>query len=85
MPSSSSPNRVICDGNLNEAGLDSYLALLSISQTCKNKDVGFLKFLLSGERDIDAFRSGARRRRLMSPIAKLPKRFYIPWPESGFP
>ena len=74
--------RVICDGNMNEAGLTSYLALLSVSQSCKNKGVGLLNFLLSGQRDIDAFRSGARGKRRMPSIAVLPKRFYIPWPAS---
>ena len=71
--------RVISDGNMNEIGLDSYLVLLSVSQTCKNRGVALLDFLLSGERDIDRFRSGGRRRRMPS-IAALPKRFYIPWP-----
>lgn len=74
--------RVICDGNMNEAGLESYLALLSVSQTCKNKELKFLDFLLSGERDIDAFQSGARRGRRMPALGVLPRRFYIPWPGS---
>ncbi len=72
--------RVISDGNMNESGLHSYLVLLSVSQTCKNQGVALLDFLLSGERDIDRFRSGGRRRRQMPSIAALPKRFYIPWP-----
>jgi hypothetical protein len=74
--------RVICDGNLNQTGLETYLVLLSVSQTCKNQGVALLNFLLSGERDIDAFRSGGRGKRGMPSIAVLPKRFYIPWPGS---
>jgi hypothetical protein len=74
--------RVICDGHMNESGLESYLVLLSISQTCKNKGVEFLNFLLSGERDIDTFRSGGQGKRRMPSLAVLPKRFYIPWPGS---
>jgi hypothetical protein len=74
--------RVICDGNMNQSGLESYLALLSVSQTCKNKGVGLLNFLLSGSRDIDAFRSGMRGRRRIPSVAVLPERFYIPWPRS---
>ena len=58
------------------------LALLSVSQTCKNKGVGLLNFFLSGERDIDAFGSGVRAKRPMPSVAILPKRFYIPWPAS---
>jgi hypothetical protein len=72
--------RVICDGNMN-----SYLALLSVSQTCKNKGIGLLVFLLSGERDIDAFRSGMREKRRMPSLTVLPNRFYLPWPESLYP
>jgi hypothetical protein len=33
-----------------------YLLLLSISQTCRFQKKSFLKFLLSKERDVDAFR-----------------------------
>lgn len=67
---------------MNEKGLKSYLILLSVYQTCKNKGVGLLRFFLSGERDIDAHRSGRRGKRRMPAIAVLPKRFYIPWPGS---
>ena len=74
--------RVISDGNLNETGLETYLVLLSVSQTCRNQGVALLDFLLSGERDIDRFRSGGRKRQRMPSIAVLPKRFYIPWPGS---
>src|SRR5262249_47904842 len=74
--------RIRIDGNMNETGLESYLILLSLYQTCKNKGVGLLKFFLSGERDIDRFRSGGRGNRRMPSIAVLPNRFYIPWPDS---
>ena len=36
-------------------GIKEYLVLLSISETCRYKGVGFLHFLRSGEMDIDAF------------------------------
>jgi predicted RecB family nuclease len=45
-----------------EAGLKSYLVLLSIQQTCKYKGVSFLKFLLSRETDIDVFCQGHKRK-----------------------
>jgi hypothetical protein len=67
---------------MNERGLESYLILLSLYQTCKNTGLGLLRFFLSGERDIDAFRCGRRGRRRIPSIAILPKRFYIPWPGS---
>jgi hypothetical protein len=47
-------------------GIDEYLVLLSICQTCKYSGVDFLDFLLSGEKDVHAFaenRLGRRRRR----------------------
>ena len=37
---------------LKEEGLSDYLVLLSIYQTCRYKDVSFLKFLVSGQRDV---------------------------------
>jgi hypothetical protein len=70
-------NRI--DGDMTERGIESYLTLLSVYQTCKNKGVGLLRFFLSGERDIDAFRSGGRKKRRLPLLAVLPKQFYIPW------
>lgn len=42
-------------GQSSAKGMRDYLVLLSISQTCKYKEVGFFDFLLSGQMDIDAF------------------------------
>lgn len=42
-------------GVTTEKGLRDYLVLLSISQTCKYKELDFLDFLRSGEKDINAF------------------------------
>jgi hypothetical protein len=50
-------------GVLTEAGLADYLVLLSINQTCRYRGVSFLKFLLSRERDVDAFCEHPRRKR----------------------
>ena len=47
--------------------------LLSICQTCRYKGVSFLKFLLSRERDIDAFCERPRRRRRSPIIEVYPK------------
>jgi hypothetical protein len=41
-----------------EKGLRDYLVFLSIYQTCRRKNMSFLRFLLSGELDIDAFANG---------------------------
>ena len=48
--------RELVDGQFSEAGLNEYLVLLSIYLTCKYKGISFLRFLLSREKDIDAFR-----------------------------
>jgi enoyl-CoA hydratase/carnithine racemase len=42
-------------GLMKESGLEDYLVLLSIFQTCRCKGLSFLQFLLSGEQDIDTF------------------------------
>jgi len=73
--------RVRADGNVNESGLNAYLTLLSVYQTCKNKEVRLLDFFLSGERDIDKFRRLGRNCRRPFSLDVFPKRFYIPWPK----
>ena len=52
--------RELYDGQMSEEGLSDYLVLLSVQQTCKYRGVSFLKFLLSREEDVAAFR--VRRR-----------------------
>jgi hypothetical protein len=39
-------------------GLGDYLVFLSIYQTCRRKNLSFLRFLLSGELDLDVFANG---------------------------
>jgi hypothetical protein len=43
-------------------GATDYLRLLGISQSCRFQDKSFLRFLLSEERDVDAFKDRKRRR-----------------------
>lgn len=62
-------------GVMKEAGLNDYLVLLSIYQTCRYKGVSFLKFLLSKQRDIDAFRRKERSPRRLGEIEVYPKDF----------
>ena len=59
-------------GLTTEKGLEDYLVLLSVSQTCDYMGVDFLYFLRSGEKDIHAFAESRRRRRRRSP-ANEPK------------
>lgn len=43
-------------------GADEHLLLLGISQTCRFQEKSFLRFLLSGEKDVDAYMERRRRR-----------------------
>ena len=52
--------RELYDGQMSEEGLSDYLVLLSVQQTCKYRGVSFLKFLLSREEDVAAFRERRR-------------------------
>ena len=47
-------------GVTSEKGIRDYLVLLSICQTCRYKEVDFLDFLRSGERDVEAFANSKR-------------------------
>ncbi|MBE0539850.1 MAG: IS66 family transposase [Verrucomicrobia bacterium] len=63
--------RDVLRGSSTRKGLEDYLVLLSVCQTCKYMGVDFLDFLRSGEQDIHAFaesRSGHRRRTQTRPV-----------------
>jgi predicted flap endonuclease-1-like 5' DNA nuclease len=51
-------------------GIEEYVILLSVCQTCKYMGVDFLDFLRSGEKDIHAFAESRRRRRKLSVNSK---------------
>jgi len=40
-----------------KSGLEDYLVLLSIYQTCRYRNINFLQFLLSGKKDIDRYKA----------------------------
>ncbi|MBN8943497.1 MAG: TM0106 family RecB-like putative nuclease [Rhizobiales bacterium] len=63
--------------SVKEAGLAEHLVLLSLYQTCHVRDVSFLKFLLSRERDMDSYTAGKHRRRRASRVDIYPKG-YLP-------
>ena len=52
--------RRILGATSTEKGLRDYLVFLSIYQTCRRKNLSFLRFLRSGKLDIDAFADGRR-------------------------
>jgi hypothetical protein len=63
---------------MKEAGLNDYLVLLSLCHTCRYRGISFLKFLLSRERDIDAFGTPGHARRPRPVIEVYPKGFIPP-------
>jgi hypothetical protein len=65
--------RVITNGKMTETGLNDYLVLLSIYQTCRYKGISFLQFLLSRERDIDGFCERGSKKRKMPPFDVYPE------------
>jgi hypothetical protein len=65
-------------GIMKESGLTNYLVLMSIGHTCQYKGISFLKFLLSRERDIDAFGGGVRTRRPLCDVELYPRGFVPP-------
>jgi hypothetical protein len=62
---------------MKEPGLSEHLLLLSIHQTCRYKGISFLKFMLSRQRDIDAFGAGKPARRRPK-VELLPNGFVPP-------
>jgi predicted RecB family nuclease len=63
--------------SVKEVGLSEYLVLLSLYQTCRIRDISFLKFLLSREHDMDAFTARGRQRRRAPQVELYPKG-YLP-------
>ena len=54
--------RDVIGGTCTEAGIEEYLILLSVYETLRLHNIGFLKFLVSGAVDIDAFTESSRRK-----------------------
>ncbi|MBI2949639.1 MAG: IS66 family transposase, partial [Verrucomicrobia bacterium] len=64
--------RDVMSGSSTQRGVEDYLILLSICQTCKYMGVDFLDFLRSGEKDLHAFAESRRgRRKKISPPASM--------------
>jgi Transposase IS66 family len=75
--------REVTDGQMTESGISDYLVLLSVYQTCKYKGVSFLKFLLSGERDVDKFIEAGGKKRRTTGLELYPKDFSSNHPRRG--
>ncbi|HTG61990.1 MAG TPA: IS66 family transposase [Terriglobia bacterium] len=55
--------REISEGVMTESGLRDYLVLLSIEETCRYRGQSFLRFLLSGEKDLYQYLEQVRKKR----------------------
>jgi hypothetical protein len=53
--------RVISNGHMTESGIEDYLLLLSIYQSCAYRGISFLDFLLSGEVNLGRFADSRRK------------------------
>ena len=60
-------------GSFSESLAPGYLLLLGLTQTCRFQDKSLLKFLLSGEKDVDAFKPTKRRGRATAPGPRIGK------------
>jgi hypothetical protein len=69
-------HRELYDGMMKEEGLSDYIVLLSVYQTCKYRGISFLKFLLSGEQDVEEFCQRGRKKRRPLRLEVYPKGFY---------
>lgn len=54
--------RDVIAGTSSRKGVDEYLTLLSVAETCEYRGIDFLDFLRSGERDVYVFANSCRRR-----------------------
>jgi hypothetical protein len=68
---------------MTESGITDYLVLLSVYQTCKYKGVSFLKFLLSGEKDVDRFIETGGKNRRTTRLELYPRYFASHHPRRG--
>ena len=63
--------RDVISGTATKKGIDEYLTLLSVAETCEFQKIDFLSFLRSGEKDIETFARGhsrnAKRKIVVSP------------------
>ena len=59
--------RNVMRGTSTRAGIEEYLILLSICETCEYRGLDFLDFLRSGERDLEAFAQSRGRKRGVEP------------------
>ena len=62
--------RDVISGTSTKKGVDEYLSLLTVAETCEYQGLDFLEFLRSGEKDVETFARGRRRRSGRQPCAQ---------------
>ena len=60
--------REIIEGSSTQKGIEEYLVLLSVCQTCVYCGVDFLDFLRSGEKDVETFARSRKTRRVKARV-----------------
>ena len=60
--------RDVISGSSSRKGVDEYLTLLSVAETCEYRGIDFLDFLRSGDRDVDTFAKRRKRTRVRRTI-----------------
>lgn len=56
--------RDVIAGSSSRKGVDEYLTLLSVAETCEYRGIDFLDFLRSEELEVDTFAKGRKRTRV---------------------
>jgi hypothetical protein len=67
--------REVATPPLHEEGLKHYLVLLGLYQSCRYQGVNFLRFLMSGERELDYFCRKRRARERLPAVQLYPEGF----------
>ena len=70
-------------GASTKTGIDEYLVMLGLYETCRRKEVSFLDFLRSGETDIHAFAETSRGRKRRAQTTQPPSLPGNPIPDSN--
>ena len=69
--------RDVMRGTASKKGIEEYLTLLSVAETCEYQGLDFLSFLRSGETDIESFAKGrcryTRRKNNQSELGTIPR------------
>lgn len=66
--------RDVISGTSTKKGVDDYLTLLSVAETCEYQGLDFLDFLRSGEKDVETFARGRRRYPRRKTVEQSPRR-----------